>query len=194
MRVGQPPVGRETLAVTTNGEHVLAPIDVELFVSSGVPRHAFSVLPGVAWLSPKVPMFRLDDDTLLELGWQRDALAGTLQPPSGHEPDPEGPHPYALGPIWAGTNCWRAEFRIGDTIVVGIVDHRWALTHSVTCALGDELESGSPWRWHVVGLDSGAVCGRAETPVRAAYSAEDVLVASGARIRERTTLRRILPG
>ncbi|MGZ4673036.1 MAG: hypothetical protein ACXV5U_09150 [Ilumatobacteraceae bacterium] len=32
------------------------------------------------------------------------------------------PHPYALGPTWAGGNCWRADF--GDE-VTGIVDHDW---------------------------------------------------------------------
>ena len=180
--------------MTTNGEYVdLALVDVELFVSSGVPREAFTVLPVGEWLSPTVPKFRLDDDVLLGLGWQRDAGVGTLQPPGGHESDPGVPHPYALGPMWLGANCWRAEFRIGNVIVLGLIDHRWATTHSGTCEPGDELASDSPWRWHVVGLESGAVCGRAETPVGAAFFAEDVLVASGVHIRERTSLRRILP-
>jgi hypothetical protein len=180
--------------VTTDGEYVdLALVDVELFVSSGVPRHAFTVLPEGEWLSPTVPKFRLDNDALLGLGWQRDGGVGKLQPPGGHESDPRVPHPYELGPMWMGANCWRADFRMGNVIVLGLVDHRWATTHSGTCEPGDELASGSPWRWHVVGLESGAVCGRAETPVGAAFSAEDVLVASGARICERTTLRRILP-
>jgi hypothetical protein len=190
VRVGQPWVERETVPVTGELGYVdLALVDVELFVSSGVPRRAFTVLPEVAWWSPTVPKFRLSDDTLLGLGWQRDALSGTLQPAAAHEADHEAPHPYALGPVWTGANCWRAEVRIGTLIVVGLVDHRWATTHSGTCALGDDLASGSPWRWHVVGLESGAVCGRAETPVQAAFCAEAVLVASGARILERTVDR-----
>ncbi len=180
--------------MTTDGDYVdLALVDLELFVSSGVPRHTFTVLPEGEWLSPTVPKFRLDDDALLGLGWQRDRGIGTLQPPVGPESDPGVPHPYALGPMWMGANCWRADVRIGNVIVLGLVDHRWATTHSGTCEPGDELQSGSPWRWHVVGLESGAVCGRAETPVGAAFFAEDVLLLSGARISERTTLRRVLP-
>ena len=171
----------------------LALIDVELLVSSGVPRHAFTMIPVAAGLSPTVPWFHLDEDALFGLGWRRDRLAGTMQPPSGDEQDLEAPHPYALGPVWDGASCWRAEFTVGGLTVVGLVDHRWATTHSGACALGGELASGSPWRWHVLGLKSGAVCGRAETPVFAAFAAEDVLVASGASIRERTALSRILP-
>jgi hypothetical protein len=37
------------------------------------------------------------------------------------------------------------------------------------------------------------VCGRAETPVLAAFAAETALIEAGADIPERTNLRRILP-
>lgn len=171
----------------------LALVDVELFVSGGVPRHAFRVLPEGEWWSPNVPKFRLDDDALLGLGWQRNRGVGNLQRPAGQESDPGLPHPYALGPLWMGANCWRADFLVGNVIVLGLVDHSWTTTHLGTCDPGDALASGSPWQWHVVGPESGAVCGRAETPVGAAFFAEEFLVASGAHIGERTALRRIVP-
>jgi hypothetical protein len=82
----------------------LAPVDVELFVSAGVPRHAFSVLPETAWLAPTVPRFRLASATLVSLGWTVDHATGTLQGPNQHEIDPSVPHPYELGPSWLGAN------------------------------------------------------------------------------------------
>jgi len=171
----------------------LALVDVELFVSSGAPRWAFTVLPASAWSSPTAPAFRADVDALLQAGWQRDDIDRTMQPSSDYEPDLGAPHPYALGPAWVGSNCWRAELMLDDLVVIGLVDHRWADTHSGTCTLGDELVSGSPWRWHAVALDGRAACGRAETPVLAASSAEDSLGAAGARIHKRTELRRAAP-
>ena len=87
------------------------------------------------------------------------------------------------------SNCWRAEFLITDSIVLGLVDHTWNSTHTGACAPGPELASGSPWRWHVVGLERGDVCGRAETPVSAAFAAENVVVAAGA-VHKRTAIRR----
>ena len=167
----------------SNGQYpVLALVDVELFVSSGAPRRAFTVHPRTAWWSPTSPAFSVDDDALVQAGWQCDGLDGTLHPSRAREPDPEVPHPYALGPAWIGSNCWHAEFMVDDTIVSGFVDHRWAGTHLGICELGDEMASDSPWRWHVVAPDGRAVCGRAETPVLAAFAAENALVASGARI------------
>ena len=158
VRVGQFAVGWENWPVTTNGGYLdLALVDVELFVSSGVPRYVFTVLPEIAWPSPTSPRFRVEHEALLALGWQRDALTGTPQPAAGHEPDLEMPHPYALGPSWTGSNCWRAEFKVGDLFVVGLVDHRWTVAHSGTCVLGSEMASDSPWRLHVIGLASGAV-------------------------------------
>ena len=93
-----------------------------------------------------------------------------------------------------GANYWRAEFRLKGSTVFGVVDHRWNDPFRHECHLGTELASGSPWRWHIVGLDGGDRCGRAETPVLAAFAAEGITVAAGTTIATRTALRRIIPG
>jgi hypothetical protein len=179
--------------VSSSREHnALALVDVELFVLAGAPRAAFTVLAD-AGASASGPAFRVDDVALVEAGWRRDGLDGSLQPSGASRNDPDTPHPFALGSVWIGSGCWRAEFAVGDVVVVGLVDHRWSDSHSEICDLGDELTSKSPWRWHVLTPTGSAVCGRAETPVLAAFAAEDALIASGARIIDRTTLRRAMP-
>ncbi len=171
----------------------LPPVDVELFVSSGVPRHAFSVLPADAWLAPDVPLFQLAFATLVSLGWAVDADQGTFERPNQHAIDLSVPHPYDLGPSWSGGNSWRASFNTGATEIVGLVDPEWAHAHHGACDPGAELDSASPWRWHVLAGDGSSLCGRAETPVLAAFAAETALIEAGADIPERTKLRRALP-
>ena len=171
----------------------LAPVDVELFVSSGVPRHAFSVIPADAWLAPDAPLFRLAIATLVSLGWAVDEEQGTFEEPDQHEIDLSVPHPYDLGPTWSGANLWRASFGTGSTEIVGLVDAEWAEAHRGACDPGAELDSASPWRWHVLAGDGSSVCGRAETPVLAAFAAESALIEAGADILERTKRRRALP-
>lgn len=171
----------------------LAPVDVELFVSAGVPRHAFSVLPGADWLAPAVPMFRLASATLVSLGWTVDSDAGSFRGSNQHEVDVSVPHPYELGPSWSGANSWRAALSTGTAEFVALVDFKWANAHVGTCDPGEELASESPWRWHVLGPNGSSACGRAETPVLAAFAAETVLIEAGVDIPERTKLRRVLP-
>lgn len=172
----------------------LSLIDVELLVSSGVSRPAFAVLPRDDWRSTTVPMFRVDSSILLELGGVVDVEAGIVRGPREQEVDRSLPHPYDLGPIWVGANCWRAELHTADADVIGLVEHRWAEPHDGACEPGAELSSGSPWRWHVLRADATPVCGRAETPVLAAFSAESVLIEAGIRLPSRTRLRRDLTG
>ncbi len=194
LHAGRAGHGRETLRVAgTTRYQELAPVDVELFVSSSVPRHAFSVLPKHAWLAPDVPLFRLTFATLVSLGWVVDDEQGTFEGPNQREIDLSVPHPYDLGPSWSGANSWRASFRAGATEIVGLVDHEWAHAHHGACDPGAELTSASPWRWHVLAGDRSSVCGRGETPVLAAFAAETALIEAGADIPERTKLRRALP-
>lgn len=181
------------MRVATGDEYLdLALVDVEGFVGEGVPRHAFVLLPVAGWSSTDVPRFRLASSTLVALGWEVDHAAGIMRPPDRPEIELSLPHPYELGPIWSGANCWRAEFRVATTEVVGLVDHRWAGRHGGLCEPGEELISGSPWYWHVLRSDAGSVCGRAETPVLAAFAAESVLIDVGADVPARTRLRRAL--
>lgn len=182
------------MRVAAGGEYLdLALIDVEGFVGAGVPRHAFILLPVASWLSTEAPMFRLASSTLVALGWEVDRAAGIMGPPDRPEIELALPHPFGLGPIWSGGNCWRAEFRVATTEVVGLVNHRWASRHGGICEPGEELISGSPWYWHVLRSDAGSVCGRAETPVLAAFAAERVLIDAGADVPGRTKLHRTLP-
>jgi hypothetical protein len=171
----------------------LAPVDVELLVGSGLPRQAFSVLPAESWLAPDVPVFGLAIATLVSLGWTVDEDNGTFEGPDQHEIDLSVPHPYDLGPSWSGTNSWIASFSTGATEIVGRVDGEWAHAHHSVCDPGARLDSASPWRWHVLTGDGSSVCGRAETPVLAAFAAETALIEAGADIPERTNLRRVLP-
>ncbi len=188
-----PPTTRNTVCMARASEYVvLAPIDVELFVSAGLPRSAFFVLPHDDWLAPAVPTFGVAVSTLASHGWSVDEGSGSWRSPIQHDVDVSVPHPYELGPIWRGANCWQAELSAGGKSLLALVDHHWADAHDDACDPGDELTSLSPWRWHVLGPAGSAVCGWAETPVLAASAAEAVLMEAGADIPERTKLRRDL--
>lgn len=112
----------------------MALVDVELFVSSGAPRTAFSErLTDVG----SVPMFDLDLGVLRAAGWVIDGTG--MRPPEGSSASVSPPpHPYALGPKWIGENCWRADFGHGLT---GIVDHDWC---DAVVATGLGVASGVP--------------------------------------------------
>ena len=103
------------------------------------------------------------------------------------------PCPASPARSWSGATSWRAERSTRTTEFVALVDHTWADAHDGTCDPGEELTSESPWRWHVLGPDGSSVCGRAETPVLAAFAAETVLIEAGVEIAERTKLRRVIP-
>ena len=168
----------------------LAMVDVELFVGSGVPRHAFTMIapgPSEHW-----PRWQISNETLRGLGWTVER--GSFQPPSSLGADLEAPHPYDLGSEWVGGNSWRAVFTIpggGDTIE-GFVDHEACGSERLVCDPGPELPSGSPWRWRVDGLHGGVRCGRAENPVRAAAAVEELVMKAGAAEFSRTRTRRVL--
>ena len=84
----------------------LALVDVELFVSTGAPRSAFTVRPTEPG---PLPSFDVDVTVLLRHGWTLE-VSGS-RPPLGSDGYLEPPpHPYDLGPRWTGGNCWRADF------------------------------------------------------------------------------------
>jgi hypothetical protein len=149
----------------------LALVDVELYVSSGAPRSAFTVRPTEPGISPS---FDMDVAVLQRHHWTVEAsgpqppggLGGYLEPPS---------HPYALGPKWTGGNCWRAKF--GDD-ASGIVDHNWCEQSHEPVDGGPPLASGSPWRWTFI-TTTQRVTGRAESPLHAAIAVEALALEHG---------------
>ncbi len=149
----------------------MALVDVELFVSSGAPRAAFTVRPTEVGAAPT---FDLNRRLLEASGWDVDESA--LRPPeecSMYLIPP--PHPYALGPRWTGVNCWRADF--GDEMV-GIVDHDWCSEGHEHIDGGPPVASGSPWRWAFF-TRTRQVAGRAESPLHAAAVVEAMALKDG---------------
>jgi hypothetical protein len=149
----------------------MALVDVELFVSSGAPRSAFTVRPTEPGSSPS---FDLDVAVLQRHGWTIEASGP--QPPEGSGGYLEPPSdPYVLGPKWTGTNCWRAN--LGDEMT-GIVDHNWCEQEHERVDDGPPLASGSPWRWAFI-TRRLSVTGRAESPLHAAAAVEALALDHG---------------
>jgi hypothetical protein len=164
----------------------LAIVDVELLVQDGAPRRAFT-LEG----TDPHPTWSLDLELLQQLGWEI-GLTGSLSPPPGPV-DPTVPHPFELGPMWAGAGVWRSTFCVTGREV------RCAVAHELlerfddgSCDAGPSLDSGSPWQWRIDGLDDAPRCGRAENPLQAALHVEELLARSDADAFEATQARRLL--
>ena len=150
----------------------LALVDVELFVSSGAPRSAFTVRPTEPG---PLPSFDVDVTVLLRHGWTLE-VSGS-RPPLGSDGYLEPPpHPYDLGPKWTGGNCWRADF--GNELS-GIVDHDWCEQEHERLDGGPPIASGSPWRWAFTSRTQ-SVTGRAKSPLHAAAAVEALALEYGA--------------
>lgn len=135
-------------------------------------------------------MFHVSVEKLLSAGWTLER--GNLQPPQTPS-DIGAPHPFDLGPQWELANLWHGVFHFDSDHekVEAFVENEWCLPDQASeCDPGPALPSGSPWRWRIVGLPDGVRCGRAETPVAAAATVEDIIATAGGRPFRQTMTRR----
>lgn len=145
-------------------------VDVELFVQGGAPRAAFTPEPTTAG---SMPFFSVDVEMLRRAGWVGGSGTGWTPPPrSRHVPDL---HPYGLGPMWAGSTTWHAEFVVGGRTLHCTIDHELISVHLRNgCDPGPPLASASPWLWHIAEQQAHH-CGRSESPLEAAAAVEELM-------------------
>ncbi len=144
-------------------------IDVELLVSSGAPRSAFTLMSEVDLL------YRVSVEHLRQAGWTI-CERGSFEPPARQGPRPT--HPFDLGPHWEGIVTWRAAFATADGAIVRcVVCHERRLPEG-TKGKAEISEDLSPWIWIV----DSSIGGRSASPVAAAADAEAAAMSLGAVI------------
>lgn len=140
----------------------VALIDVELFVSAGVPRSAFKVVPETE--RGGSPRFEVRSSVLThEVPQSEDEAAH-------HYPVP--PHPYELGPMWQGSGCWTADLGLDDLgqACSAVVHHRWCRAQHFPLNFPECTDQQLFWTWaYVRGVR--AVYGCAESPSAATHAA-----------------------